>query len=254
MTAEKLRILGAWVAMAGILAAVVAFALGIRAANARRQAQAKEEARRQEEEAAASILRSARRVWTPGEGVAEAASGPLLSWIAVQPVVALDWKLERTAEHPRREIPVRWVVLNNSFAEVPLTTRAGGSWWHVRVTARGSGATLAEWRQDESEDASLAPAQRREWRLLWDGRNGRNGKLAAPGEYSVQSEVKGPWGVLEARVHFTLKDDGEVVTARVRVPATQAWSPPLTDSIHWDQLAMQRCQERFIRQTMALPH
>ncbi|HTQ78787.1 MAG TPA: hypothetical protein VMM92_02240 [Thermoanaerobaculia bacterium] len=183
------------------------------AAEALRRQEAREE-RRAQNEAAAITLRQARRAWVPGEGVTEAAAGPLRSWLAIQPVVPLDWDFEQTAEHPRREIPIRSVLLNNSYAAVTLAPSPGEPWWRVWITEETGGATVAAWQPEPFEEPSLLPADRREWRLLWDGRDARPAQgnaLLPPGPYAVHSEVAGPAGLLQTKLNFALEDQGEIV-------------------------------------------
>jgi hypothetical protein len=167
--------------------------------------QAELEAREKE---AAEALQKARRYWTPGSGVTELRSGRLHAWLAVAPQVAVDWPYEQDNAAAARQIPIRLVMLNNSFEELAPQAGAGGRW---TVQVRRGGEAIASWRQDLAPfERSFAPAEKREIEIYWDGRSA-SGPLAPPGDYTVQASLD--FGTLEAKL--AIVDEGpEVILER----------------------------------------
>lgn len=166
----------------------------------------------------ADLLARSRTHWETGGGVAEGTAGPLIGWLAIEPMIEVDWIYEQDHRATaRRSIPLRVVLLNNSFTDAEVAAAADTALWQVTITAVPSGEVIRTW--DAPENAArraFSPTERRDFRILWDGRN-RAGDLVAPGPYVAQltvASVNAEPAAIEIDVEFTIEDAGPIVVVK----------------------------------------
>jgi hypothetical protein len=83
----------------------------------------------------------------------------------------------------------------------------------LQIEARVTGAPVARWDDlPLAPGGTLAPAERRELRVAWDGR-GRDGALAAPGAYVAQLTMSAGGAGLRHALSLTIeiRDEGPIV-------------------------------------------
>lgn len=149
---------------------------------------------------AVAAVEKQRTYWRPGRDVSQAATGRILGYLAAADYVPIDWEyeleLEKTQPVPRR-IPIKVVLLNNSFEDVNLTAMSGWTsslkdeyWlWRVWVTPNDSSRVIREWAKEVSgKRILLSPMQKVESVFDWDGRD-HEGKLMPAGNYLLHLET-----------------------------------------------------------------
>ncbi len=139
-------------------------------------------------------IRALRQSWEadPARGVAELPLDRLVVWLAVPPTVEIDSEYEASlADNVRREVPIRVTFLNDSFFPVTPETAAGltPAGWSMEIRD-ANGVVMHRWEQEESPPRPLQPAERRDYRVVWDGRDSYD-NLAPPGRYEVTFELAG---------------------------------------------------------------
>lgn len=146
---------------------------------------------------AAESIRNEQTFWRPGLDVSEAGAGPVLAYLAAADTVSIDWdyeiQLEETDRASRR-IPIKVVLLNNSFEDVRLAALSGLAisgrdehWlWRVWITRQGSGRIVREWvREVPASETLLFPIEKAEFDFDWDGRDDA-GRLQPQGGYGLR--------------------------------------------------------------------
>jgi hypothetical protein len=166
------------------------------------------------EERQARRLRELRHFWTadPTRGVAEANRGALRMWLAVSPKIEIDAPEEKSlGARAQREVPLRVVWLNDSFLPVTPDTEAELTplGWMLQIRD-AQGGLLRAWEHTVSDPHALQPAERRDFKVTWDGRDG-NGHLAAPGNYEVTVDVGFPDDTMTSHLSVEIEDAGEIV-------------------------------------------
>lgn len=149
-------------------------------------------------EITAEEMRRHRNDWGLVPGVAEARVGAAIGWVAVDPHIYIDWVYEKQlGNNAERSIPLRVVLLNNSFTNVILDSR-DNNLWRAWVTRAGSDRVLREWTQSalEKDKIQLYPAQRLDFVIDWNGRD-ESGALIGPGTYEIHLET----AVVESEGH-----------------------------------------------------
>jgi len=147
----------------------------------------------------------------PALGVDEAVRGSVRMWLAVAPVVEVDAAWERElGDRAERSVPVSITLLNDTFsparegsetAPVPLR-------WKLSLED-GQGRLVRAWDLDESGRPPMEPAERRDYRVAWDGRDA-DGKLAGEGNYRWTLETAFAEGALSCTVPSRISDGGAV--------------------------------------------
>ena len=195
-----------------------------------------EKARVAAEKTAAKTFVRHRRPWRPGRGVAEGAAGPMLGWLAVETYISIDRDYERELEAKKgasRQIPIKVVLLNNSFEDAPLDTAtqgkaaAGGQrLWRVWVTRGGSTVVLREFTGAAMESRTVfMPTERADFTIDWDGRD-VGGSLVPEGSYEVHllsAPLAATGARIDARVEFRIKDEGPRVVSRSEPDPAVEW-------------------------------
>jgi hypothetical protein len=172
--------------------------------------------RREEAElVVAAIINEQKTHWSPRGEVAEASLGKLLCWFAIEREILIDWAYERERGLlARRVIPIRIVLLNNSFSYISSKTQKEGPFWRGWITRNGSEETVAKWEQSNAgSEISFTPTERREFTILWDGRN-LYGDLLEPGSYVAHAVIymsSNDNARMEMSVPFRIVDAGPEV-------------------------------------------
>jgi hypothetical protein len=149
------------------------------------------------EHVAVESIRKEQTFWRPGWDVSEAGAGPVLAFLAAVETVSIDWDYEMQLEQTdgaSRRIPIKVVLLNNSFEDVRLAALSGQAisgrdehWlWRVWITRQGSGRVVREWvRELPAPETLLFPIEKAEFDFDWDGRDDA-GRLVPQGEYGLR--------------------------------------------------------------------
>lgn len=187
---------------------------------------------RESEERQARQLRELRHFWAadPARGVAEANRGALRMWLAASPKIEIDADEEESlGARAQREVPLRLVWLNDSFlpatpdTELELTPLG----WVMQIRDAG-GELLRAWEYTVSDPHALQPAERRDFKVTWDGRDG-NGRFAPPGSYEVTVELSFPDDTMTGRLALDIIEAGPIVIVE---------EDPLTRTIRQQQEMM----------------
>jgi hypothetical protein len=147
---------------------------------------------RQREALLAEEIQNLRHPWTASayEGIGELTLGRLKIWFAVAPRIYIDAGYEQElGPAARRQIPVRIAFFNDSFQPLSPEEAAGATpaQWSVQIR-NAADSLVREWRIETASPQPLQPAERRDFHLVWDGRDGE-GALVPAGDYSVAVEV-----------------------------------------------------------------
>jgi hypothetical protein len=138
-------------------------------------------------------IRQARTSWTPEQGVNEfAVAGTVVGWLAVAPKVQVDTEYEADlGPKAERLVPIRIVMLNNSYRDADLPSTGNDSIWRLEVRD-SSEQTISQWRVDVGlGDHVLGPAERREFQIPWDGRT-TSGNLVGPAAIQSRCSPRQP--------------------------------------------------------------
>jgi len=160
-------------------------------------------------------IRQARTSWTPEQGVNEfVISGTVVGWLAVAPKVQVDTEYEADlGPKAERLIPIRIVMLNNSYRDAVLPSTGSDSIWRLEVRD-SSEQIIAQWRVDVGlGDHVLGPAERREFQIPWDGRT-TSGNLVGPGRYSVSLQPEATGSSASTKATIEIEDAGPIVTVQ----------------------------------------
>jgi hypothetical protein len=174
-----------------------------------------QEAAKAEEREFVEKIRQARSSWMPGAGVQEfRVSDAVVGWLTVAPKLELDTEYEATlGDGAKRQIPIRIVMLNNSYEDARLPRTPNGSTWRVEVRNSADEA-VGLWSVDVGlGDAVLGPAERREFQIPWDGRTAQ-GALVDPGSYTVSLRPDVQGAAASVRSTIDIVDAGPIRTAQ----------------------------------------
>jgi hypothetical protein len=158
-------------------------------------------------------IRQARTSWTPEQGVNEfAVAGTVVGWLAVAPKVQVDTEYEADlGPKAERLVPIRIVMLNNSYRDPDLPSTGNDSIWRLEVRDT-SVQIISQWRVDVGlGDHVLGPAERREFQIPWDGRT-TSGNLAGPGRYSVSLQPEATGSSASTKATIEIEDAGPIVS------------------------------------------
>lgn len=166
------------------------------------------------EEKQARQLRELKHVWEadPARGVAEANRGALRMWLAVAPKVEIDAEEEESlGARGQREVPIQVVFLNDTFLPVitDTETELTPQGWVMKIRD-AQGGLLRSWEHEEAAPHALQPAERRDFKVTWDGRDGQ-GRLAPTGSYEVTLEARFPDDTMTSRLSLEIIDAGPIV-------------------------------------------
>ncbi|MFC1743466.1 hypothetical protein ACFL35_05675 [Candidatus Riflebacteria bacterium] len=139
--------------------------------------------------------------WTAGRGVTEFSYGPMLAWLGIDPDISVDWSHELELEKRAasgRQIPITVALLNNTFADVPLTAIKQQEssedpylLWKVWITKKDSVESLIHWTAPVTfPNITFFPAQLIRASIDWDGRD-QFKRLLKPGNYIAHLTVAG---------------------------------------------------------------
>ena len=172
-----------------------------------------QEAAKAEEQEFVEKIRLARTSWTPEPGVQEfRVTDTVVGWLALDPKLEVDAEYEATlGAKAKRLIPIRVVMLNNSYEDARLPRTPDGSVW--RIEARNpADQVVGRWSIDVGlGDSVIGPAERREFQIPWDGRTAQ-GDLVAPGNYVVSLRPDAEGIAVSAKSTITITDAGPIET------------------------------------------
>jgi hypothetical protein len=229
---------GVWLAALILAATATYYAYG-----KAEQAVVEEDRIQKREAQVARTLGELRQPWyaNPHSGVAELMRDRLKVWLAATPSVEIDAEYERElGGDAQREIPIRVTFLNDSFLPVTARMEAGLTPLSWTVEVRGTDVgVLRKWNVEEREPRVLQPAERRDYRLQWDGRDDE-GKLVPPGDYAIVMVVTTADGQAAQTLPFNIRDSGPI--AIVEVDATTEYIRHQESLSRWRQTRQEGVQ------------
>jgi hypothetical protein len=132
-----------------------------------------------------------------------------VAWLAGAPRIEIDAEYEQAlGDEAAREVPLRVAFLNDSFSALDaMSSRdVSVSGWRVGVRD-GADRVLRLWRVDGAKAEPLFPSQRRDFEVVWDGRDS-DGALVGPGAYAYTLEVDNGGAGLTVRLPFEIVEVG----------------------------------------------